>query len=146
MKANYVLSRFQELCLAGRRLLFVGEKMIFACHSTSFWSKNIVAEDLNFVRWEATMNKKPEDGSDIRYYEGPVEGFSPHTLSFQSDIYAAFRRVSRDIMRQLETDLCHGVPPRYFDWLSSGSLRVPQSADLGYLVGPGQAEKVARLW
>ncbi|TGJ87980.1 hypothetical protein E0Z10_g788 [Xylaria hypoxylon] len=110
---------YQETCFARRQLIFAGGQVVFVCKYAGNWSEDRVVEDPNFVLHE--MLNSGEGGAfdgddDIRSYEGPVQNYSNRTLSYQSDVYAAFAGISQRMRDLLGTDLCHGIPPRYFDW------------------------------
>ncbi|KAI1118378.1 HET-domain-containing protein [Nemania sp. NC0429] len=110
---------YQETCFARRQLVFAGGQVVFICKYAGNWSEDRVVEDAELV--SAEMLEGGGGGAwdgddDIRSYEGPVQNYSSRTLSFQSDVYAAFAGVSQRMRDLLRTDLCHGIPPRYFDW------------------------------
>ncbi|KAI1369879.1 HET-domain-containing protein [Xylaria arbuscula] len=109
---------YQETCFARRQLIFTGGQVAFTCKYAGNWSEDRVVEDRAFV-----LNEFNEGGSttwdeddDIRSYEGPVQNYSDRTLSFPSDVYNAFAGVAQRIRDLLGVDLCHGIPPSYFDW------------------------------
>lgn len=55
-------------------------------------------------------------GDDIGDFEGLIQVYSERVLSFDMDVYNAFAGVARQLSFRLQTDLCHGIPVRYFDW------------------------------
>ncbi|KAI0514911.1 HET-domain-containing protein [Xylaria bambusicola] len=109
---------YQETCFARRQLIFTGGQVVFECKYASNWSEDRVVEDRSYVLHETENGGSSSwDGDDdIRSYEAPVQNYSDRTLSFPSDIYNAFAGVAQRIRDLLGTDLCHGIPPQYFDW------------------------------
>ncbi|TRX95629.1 hypothetical protein FHL15_003587 [Xylaria flabelliformis] len=110
---------YQEQCFARRQLIFAGGQAVFLCKYGGNWSEDRVVEDAGLIRREMLEGGSSTawDGDDdIRTYEGPVQNYSNRTLSYQSDTYAAFAGVSQRMRDLLNVDLCHGIPPRYFDW------------------------------
>ncbi|KAI0554047.1 HET-domain-containing protein [Xylaria curta] len=110
---------YQEGSFARRQLVFAGGQTLFRCKYGGYWSEDRVVEDAGMVRREMLEGRGDSawDGDgDIGTYEGPVQNYSNRTLSYQSDTYAAFAGVSQRIRDLLDVDLCHGIPPRYFDW------------------------------
>ncbi|KAI1197035.1 HET-domain-containing protein [Nemania serpens] len=110
---------YQETCFARRQLIFAGGQVVFVCKYAGNWSEDRVVEDPDLVTAEMLEGGGGgawDGDDDIRTYEGPVQNYSSRTLSFQSDVYAAFAGVSQRVRDLLGTDLCHGIPPRYFDW------------------------------
>jgi hypothetical protein len=116
--ANSMLS-YQETCFARRQLIFTGGQAVFICKYASNWSEDRVVEDPEIVLAEMLEGGGVggwDGDDDIRTYEGQVQNYSSRTLTFQSDIFAAFAGVTQRMRDLLDTDLCHGIPPRYFDW------------------------------
>ncbi|KAI0097235.1 HET-domain-containing protein [Nemania sp. FL0031] len=110
---------YQETSFARRQLIFVGGQTVFLCRYAGNWSEDRVVEDAELVLAEMLEGggSSAWDGDDdIRSYEGPVQNYSSRTLTFRSDVYAAFAGVAQRVRDLLQTDLCHGIPPRYFDW------------------------------
>ncbi|KAI0483564.1 HET-domain-containing protein [Xylaria cf. heliscus] len=117
---------YQEQCFARRQLIFTGGQAVFQCRHASNWSEDRVVEDAAFVRREMLESAGVggngngstvwDEEDDIRSYEGPVQNYASRALSYQSDVYAAFAGVAQRMRDLLNVDLCHGIPPRYFDW------------------------------
>ncbi|KAI1132878.1 HET-domain-containing protein [Nemania abortiva] len=110
---------YQETCFARRQLIFVGGQAVFLCRFAGNWSEDRVIEDQELVLAEMLDGGSSgawDHADDIRCYEGPVQNYSSRTLTFRSDVYAAFAGVAQRMRDLLGTDLCHGLPPRYFDW------------------------------
>ncbi|KAI0875701.1 HET-domain-containing protein [Hypoxylon argillaceum] len=112
---------YQETCFARRQLVFAGGQAVFLCRFASNWAEDRVVEDASLIRAEmrdgaSSGGSSSWDGDDdIRSYEGPVQNYSSRTLTYRSDAYAAFAGVAQRVRDLLRTDLCHGLPPRYFD-------------------------------
>ncbi|RWA10527.1 hypothetical protein EKO27_g4582 [Xylaria grammica] len=101
------------------QLVFTGGQAVFLCKYAGNWSEDRVVEDANFVLHEMLTGIDGgafEGDDDIRSYEAPVQNYSTRVLSFQSDVYAAFAGAWQRMRDLLGIDLCHGIPPRYFDW------------------------------
>ncbi|KAI3329954.1 HET-domain-containing protein [Ustulina deusta] len=109
---------YQETCFARRQLIFTGGQVVFICKHAGNWSEDRVVEDPGFIFHEMLENGGMGmwDGDDIRSYEAQVQNYSDRTLTFSSDVYNAFAGVAQRIRDVLKIDLCHGIPPRYFDW------------------------------
>ncbi|KAI0434216.1 HET-domain-containing protein [Xylaria sp. FL1042] len=110
---------YQETGFARRQLIFTGGQAVFICKYAGNWSEDSVVEDHDFMKREMLEDGSGGmwDGDDkITSYEAPIQNYSDRTLSFSSDIYNAFAGVSQRMRDLLKTDLCHGIPPRYFDW------------------------------
>ncbi|KAI1172097.1 HET-domain-containing protein [Nemania sp. FL0916] len=110
---------YQETAFARRQLVFAGGQVIFLCNFAGNWSEDRVIENDETVRAEMldggnAGNWNGDD--DISSYEGQVQNYSSRVLTYESDIYAAFAGVSQRMRELMNTDLCHGIPPRYFDW------------------------------
>lgn len=56
------------------------------------------------------------EGGDIGEFEGLIQNYSERVLSYDDDVYKAFAGVSRQLTVQLKSDICHGIPVRFFDW------------------------------
>ncbi|KAI1429858.1 HET-domain-containing protein [Xylaria sp. FL1777] len=112
---------FQETGFARRELVFTGGQAVFVCRYSNNWSEDRVVEDANVVAHEMLEFGGGEAGmwegpDDIRSYEALVQNYADRTLTFSSDIHNAFAGIAQRMRDLLGTDLCHGLPPRYFDW------------------------------
>ncbi|KAI1310606.1 HET-domain-containing protein [Xylaria venustula] len=110
---------FQETEFARRQLVFTGGQAVFVCRHAGNWSEDRVVESRDFALHEMHDEADGslwEGGDSIGTYEAPVQNYSERTLTFSSDIYNAFAGVAQRMRDLLHTDLCHGIPPRYFDW------------------------------
>ncbi|KAI0813047.1 HET-domain-containing protein [Xylaria sp. FL0064] len=110
---------YQETGFARRQLIFTGGQAVFLCKHADNWSEDRVVEDYDFITGkmlEGDDGGMWEGDDSIVSYEGPIQNYSDRTLSFSSDIYNAFAGVSQRMRDLLKTDLCHGIPPPYFDW------------------------------
>ncbi|KAI0968257.1 HET-domain-containing protein [Xylaria arbuscula] len=110
---------FQETEFARRQLVFTGGQAVFICRHAGNWSEDRVVESRALVQHEmrdGTDGSLWEGGASIGTYEAPVQNYAERTLTFPSDVYNAFAGVAQRMRDLLRTDLCHGIPPRYFDW------------------------------
>ncbi|KAK0737331.1 heterokaryon incompatibility protein-domain-containing protein [Apiosordaria backusii] len=129
---------FQEFHFAPRTLIFINGGAVFRCRNNDAWEEHVF-EPENEVSGEGQALMSLER-DDIGRFEGLMQEYSSRVLSFQADVYNAFAGVSRQIMCQLDTDICHGLPTTYFDWfllwrpLSLQSRRLSEAT--GRPVGP----------
>jgi hypothetical protein len=126
---------YQETHFATRSLIFIGGKAVFRCQGVDAWEEHLI-EDRRGITEGQQGRRRGFEGGDIGEFEGLIQNYSERILSFESDVYNAFAGVSRQLMVQLDTDLCHGMPTRYFDWfllwrpLSLQSRRLSQGKDI----------------
>lgn len=118
VRHTLTMIRYQETCFARRQLIFTGGQVVFLCKYASNWAEDRVVEDRAFVlnEFEDGGTSSWDGDDDIRSYEAPVQNYSDRMLSFPSDVYNAFAGVAQRIRDLLGVDLCHGIPPPYFDW------------------------------
>ncbi|VUC26761.1 unnamed protein product [Clonostachys rosea] len=107
---------YQERHFATRLLSFSNGQMSLRCKSDISFNEHTWEEET------VISSKRPPsfagEGNDIGdIVEGPIQNYSGLQLTKSSDVYNAFAGVARQIRRQLECDMCHGLPVKYFDWL-----------------------------
>jgi hypothetical protein len=56
------------------------------------------------------------DPNDIGQFEALLSAYSGLSLKFHTDIYHAFAGITRYFKIDLEANLYHGIPDRFFDW------------------------------
>jgi hypothetical protein len=108
--------RFQERHFATRLLTFANGKVSLQCSSDISFQEDTWDDE------SVISSKKPPsfagEGNDIGDgVEGPIQSYSDLQLTKQSDIYNGFAGVARQMRMQLNCDICHGIPVKYFDWL-----------------------------
>lgn len=54
--------------------------------------------------------------NDIGEIEGLIQNYSGRQFTVESDVLRAFAGVGRQMRRQLQCDMCHGLPTAFFDW------------------------------
>jgi len=54
--------------------------------------------------------------NDLQMIEGLIKDYSGRQFTVESDVFRAFAGVGRQIRRQLQCDVCHGLPTAFFDW------------------------------
>lgn len=67
------------------------------------------------------ITKVPESSfagtdKDIGEIEGLIQNYSDRQFTVESDVFRAFAGVGRQVRRQLQCDVCHGLPTAFFDW------------------------------
>ncbi|KAM0514141.1 hypothetical protein ACHAPE_007232 [Trichoderma viride] len=107
---------YQERHFATRLLTFANGQVSLQC------SPDISFQEDTWDDETVISSKRPPsfagEGNDIGDgVEGPIQEYSEMQLTKQSDIYNAFAGVARQIRMQLNCDICHGLPVKYFDWL-----------------------------
>jgi len=106
---------FQESNFATRSLVFIDGKVAFSCQRTDTWEGHLT-ETADEIRGRDIGNRGIWFSDDIGEAEGMTQTYSERELSCPSDVLNAFARASRQLVYQLDTDLCHGIPTAYFDW------------------------------
>ncbi|KAL2022857.1 hypothetical protein VTK56DRAFT_4388 [Thermocarpiscus australiensis] len=106
--------RYQEKHFACRSLTFANGTVSLECHSGFSFDENCF-EDTSVV--EKPRNPPfPGDKNDMGEIEGHIQNYSDRQLTSEMDIYRAFAGVARQVRRDLKSDMCHGLPTRFFDW------------------------------
>ena len=54
--------------------------------------------------------------NDIGEIEGLIQNYSNRQFTVESDVFRAFAGVGRQVRRQVQCDVCHGLPTAFFDW------------------------------
>ncbi|KAF2012898.1 HET-domain-containing protein [Aaosphaeria arxii CBS 175.79] len=106
---------YQETHFANRSLIFIDGKVVFRCQGVDAWEEHLI-EAPDEIKGQQTRRYGGFEGGDIGEFEGLIQNYSERILSFDKDVYNAFAGVSRQLTVQLDTELCHGLPTRYFDW------------------------------
>ncbi|CAK7203184.1 hypothetical protein SEUCBS139899_005915 [Sporothrix eucalyptigena] len=109
----------QEDHFAMRSLVFIGGTVVFRCRGADAWQEHIFEPEEELrgnggADAEAAYDQ--DDLRDVGAMEEFVNSYSERVLSFGSDLYNAFAGMARQLMVQYNTDLCHGLPTRFFDW------------------------------
>jgi hypothetical protein len=105
---------YQETHFATRSLIFIDGRVVFRCHGIDAWEEHLIESPSDINREQARPNSIFQ--GDIGEMEALIQEYSRRVLSYDNDVYNAFAGVSRQLMVQLDTDLCHGLPTRFFDW------------------------------
>ncbi|KAH7138762.1 heterokaryon incompatibility protein-domain-containing protein [Dendryphion nanum] len=106
---------YQETHFANKSLTFIDGKVVFRCQGVDAWEEHLI-EAPNEIKGRQMRRSGGFEGGDIGEFEGLIQNYSKRVLSYDDDVYNAFAGVSRQLTVQLDTDLCHGIPTRYFDW------------------------------
>ncbi|KAF4948803.1 hypothetical protein FGADI_9360 [Fusarium gaditjirri] len=105
---------YQEKHFASRTLTFANGTASFRCRSGLSFTESEF-EDMSIIK------KAPEScfavtSNDIGETEGLIQNYSARQFTFESDVFRAFAGVGRQVRRQLQCDVCHGLPTAFFDW------------------------------
>lgn len=107
------IASFQEKCFSRRSLRFIGGGVVFSCRRGNDWREDVLFEnETGIIGNMITLDEE----NDIGKFEGLIQSYSGLNLTFDSDIYNAFAGISTYISRELNSNLCHGIPEAYFDW------------------------------
>ncbi|KAF2099789.1 HET-domain-containing protein [Rhizodiscina lignyota] len=106
---------YQETHFATRSLIFIDGKVVFRCQGVDAWEEHLIESPAE-IEGERRQRNSGFEGGDIGEFEGLIQNYSERKLSYDDDVYNAFAGVSRQLTVQLDTELCHGIPTRYFDW------------------------------
>ncbi|ERS98113.1 uncharacterized protein SPSK_05947 [Sporothrix schenckii 1099-18] len=111
----------QEDHFATRSLVFIGGTAVFRCRTADAWQEHVF-EPADELRTQDGRNDDDnsddddDDLNDIGTMEEFMNSYSERQLSFGADLYHAFAGMARQLVVQYNTDLCHGLPTRFFDW------------------------------
>ncbi|CAK7225994.1 hypothetical protein SCUCBS95973_006053 [Sporothrix curviconia] len=109
----------QENYFAWRSLVFINGTVVFRCAGADAWEEHIPESttEIYAINVQASRAaRRAEELNDIGSMEQFMNAYSECILSFGSDLYNAFAGMARQLMVQYNTDLCHGMPTRFFDW------------------------------
>ncbi|KAF4589018.1 hypothetical protein EYR40_010574 [Pleurotus pulmonarius] len=105
---------YQEQHFATRKLYFQDSSVTMRCgvHTISYAENELEDTTVQF-----TNRALPHlEGNDIGEVEGLISNYADRYLTYEHDIYRAFAGVGHQITLTLKTDMCHGIPTRFFDW------------------------------
>jgi hypothetical protein len=111
------IASFQEKLFSQRSLQFINGQVVFNCRRASEWREVVVFEDETGIVGNLIM---PKERNNIGEFEGLIQSYSDRSLTYDSDIYNAFAGIAKYIMRELKSNLCHGIPRRTLTGSSSG--------------------------
>ncbi|KAK3352228.1 heterokaryon incompatibility protein-domain-containing protein [Lasiosphaeria hispida] len=105
---------YQERHFASRTLMLANGTASFQCHSGLSFTESEF-EDTSVI------TKIPESSfagtdNDIGEIEGLIQNYSGRQFTVESDVFRAFAGIGRQVRRQLQCDVCHGLPTAFFDW------------------------------
>lgn len=79
------------------------------------WREDHVFEDQHGKDYRIKGNRDM-DPNDIGQFEALISSYSGLSLKFHTDIYHAFAGITRHFKIDLEANLYHGIPDKFFDW------------------------------
>ncbi|CAK7214622.1 hypothetical protein SBRCBS47491_002208 [Sporothrix bragantina] len=107
----------QEDHFALRSLVFVNGTVVFRCASADVWQEHVPESRADiYGKSSRAAGANDQELDDIGTMEQFMNSYSKRILSFGLDLYNAFAGMARQLMVQYNTDLCHGIPTRFFDW------------------------------
>ncbi|KDR74945.1 hypothetical protein GALMADRAFT_269136 [Galerina marginata CBS 339.88] len=109
---------YQEQMFSTRKLTFIGGQVMYSCWRTNGWREDVVTEDQHHENRDHFTDSDSQEKArdDIGRFEGLISAYSGRSLTFQSDIYNAFAGMAHYFKTNLEANLCHGIPDKFFDW------------------------------
>ncbi|KDR80415.1 hypothetical protein GALMADRAFT_92808 [Galerina marginata CBS 339.88] len=107
---------FQEQLFAKRRLTFIGGQIEYSClRAGSGWREDVFFEDQH-SKDQGASGRRDKNPNDIKEFEGLISTYSGLSLAFRADLYKAFAGMTRYFKINLQVNLCHGIPDKFFDW------------------------------
>jgi len=118
---------FQEYSYAKRELIFIGGQVEYTCRRASTaWREDSVFEDQH-SKDHGAIGSSDKDPNEIGEFEQLILAYSGLSLTFHTDIYHAFAGMTRYFKIDLQANLCHGIPDKYFDWFLLWQLQKSQT-------------------
>ncbi|KAI1643979.1 heterokaryon incompatibility protein-domain-containing protein [Daldinia loculata] len=106
---------YQEQHFACRALIFTDDSVSLQCRCKVHFSEDTF-EDTTEIKKPPRASFAGNDNDIGDIVERHIQNYSERHLTEATDIYRAFAGVARQICRNLKSDLCHGLPARFFDW------------------------------